>query len=83
VLPLLPNGNKKGNKENPSNINSVAHVAHVAQEKQSCRDLVSESAQLKTQPMEQPTPKKQVKAKASPPKEVIDTKTLDMFGGGI
>lgn len=29
------------------------------------------------------TPKKQVKAKASPPKEVIDTKTLDMFGGGI
>lgn len=83
VLPLLPNGNKKGNKENPSNINSVAHVTHVAQEKQSCRDLVSESAQLKTQPMEQPTPKKQVKAKASQPKEVIDTKTLDMFGGGV
>lgn len=83
VLPLLPNGNKKGNKENSSNINSVACVAHVAQEKQSCRDLVSESAQLKTQPMEQPTPKKQVKAKASPPKEVIDTKTIDMFGGGV
>ena len=83
VLPLLPNGNKKGNKENSSNINSVAYVAHVAQEKQSCRDLVSESAQLKTQPMEQPTPKKQVKAKASPPKEVIDTKTIDMFGGGV
>jgi putative DNA primase/helicase len=86
VLPLLPNGNKKGNKENSSNINSVACVAcvaHVAQEKRSCRDLVSESAQLKTQPMEQPTPKKQVKAKASPPKEVIDTKTIDMFGGGV
>lgn len=83
VLPVLPNQNKKGNKENPSNINSVTCVTHVTQEKQSCRDLVSESAQLKTQPMEQPTPKKQVKAKASPPKEVIDTKTLDMFGGGI
>ncbi|WP_411690902.1 hypothetical protein [Acinetobacter towneri] len=83
VLPVLPNQNKKGNKENPSNINSVTCVTHVTQEKQSCRDLVSESAQLKTQPMEQPTPKKQVKAKASPPKEVIDTKTIDMFGGGI
>lgn len=83
VLPVLPNQNKKGNKENPSNINSVTCVTHVTQEKQSCRDLVSESAQLKTQPMEQPTPKKQVKAKASPPKEVIDTKTIDMFGGGV
>ena len=83
VLPVLPNQNKKGNKENPSNINSVTCVTHVTQEKQSCRDLVSESAQLKTQPMEQPTQKKQVKAKASPPKEVIDTKTIDMFGGGI
>ena len=83
VLPVLPNQNKKGNKENPSNINSVTCVTHVTQEKQSCRDLVSESAQLKTQPMEQPTQKKQVKAKASPPKEVIDTKTIDMFGGGV
>lgn len=29
------------------------------------------------------TPKKQVKAKASQPQEVIDTKTIDMFGGGV
>ena len=83
VLPVLPNQNKKGNKENPSNINSVTCVTHVTQEKQSFRDSFSSNAPESASHGEPLTPKKQVKAKASPPKEVIDTKTIDMFGGGV
>ena len=83
VLPMLPTGNKKGNKENSSNINNVACVAHVAQEKQSFRDSFSSNAPESALQGEPSPPKKQVKAKASQPKEVIDTKTIDMFGGGV
>lgn len=83
VLPMLPTGNKKGNKEKSSNINNVACVAHVAQEKQSFRDSFSSNAPESALQGEPSPPKKQVKAKASQPKEVIDTKTIDMFGGGV
>ncbi len=83
VLPVLPNQNKKGNKENPSNINNVTCVTPVTQEKQSFRDSLNSNAPESALQGEPLTPKKQVKAKASQPKEVIDTKTIDMFGGGV
>ena len=83
VLPVLPNQNKKGNKENPSNINNVTCVTPVTQEKQSFHDSFSNNAPESALQGEPSPPKKQVKAKASPPKEVIDTKTIDMFGGGV
>jgi len=57
VLPMLPTGNKKGNKENSSNINNVACVAHVAQEKQSFRDSFSSNA-----------PESALQGEPSPPK---------------
>ena len=83
VLPVLPNQNKKGNKENPSNINNVTCVTPVTQEKQSFHDSFSNNAPESALQGEPSPPKKQVKAKASQPKEVIDTKTIDMFGGGV
>lgn len=83
VLPVLPNQNKKGNKENPSNINNVTCVTPVTQEKQSFRDSLNSNAPESALQGEPSPPKKQVKAKASQPKEVIDTKTIDMFGGGV
>ena len=82
VLPMLPTGNKKGNKENSSNINNVACVAHVAQEKQYVRDLLGEPVQPEPIKQEQPTPKKQAKAKLPQPEPVpANDDTLDLFGG--
>lgn len=83
VLPVLPNQNIRGNIENPSNINNVTSVTTVTKEKQSFYDSLNSNAPESALQGEPLTPKKQVKAKASQPQEVIDTKTIDMFGGGI
>ena len=83
VLPVLPNQNIRGNREKPSNINDVTSVTTVTKEKQSFRDSLSSNAPESALQGEPSPPKKQVNAKASQPKEVIDTKTIDMFGGGV
>lgn len=79
VAPCCPSEIETGNSLKASDSKHVANVAHVAQEKQYVRDLLGEPVPPEPAKQEQPTPKKQAKAK--PPQ--LEPVPADLFGGTL